>query len=155
MQCFTKLHKLHFWTHKVQISTVYSRQNVYPQISTLSHGECSPHSLFYIFITDFSNILSHMPWPYKLPLPYRLADQIWEAFFISPMYATCPAHSALVNFHSMSPPDSKIRIPHVSGVPRGLGGCSTPPPPPPDFPKALQNRVKLNANVKTVKDCWI
>jgi len=30
------------------------------------------------------------------------------------MYATCPAHNALVNFHRMSPPDSKLRIPHMT-----------------------------------------
>jgi len=29
-------------------------------------------------------------------------------------------------------------------------GCSTPPP---EIPKALQNRVKLNPTVKTVKNC--
>jgi len=36
-----------------------------------------------------------------------------------------------------------------SGVPReGLGSSN-----PPEIPKALQNRVKLNPVVKTVKDC--
>ena len=36
-----------------------------------------------------------------------------------------------------------------SGVPRGRGGSTTPPP---EIPKALQNRAKLNPNVKTVKN---
>ena len=34
-----------------------------------------------------------------------------------------------------------------SGVPGGGGGE--------EFPKALQNRAKLNTIVKTVKNCWI
>jgi len=35
----------------------------------------------------------------------------------------------------------------------GEGGSN--PPPPTETPKALQNRAKLNPNVKTVKNCWI
>ena len=39
-----------------------------------------------------------------------------------------------------------------SGVPSGGLGVQ---PPPPEIPKALQNRAKLNLNVKTVKNCLI
>ena len=38
---------------------------------------------------------------------------------------------------------------HSSGVPRGVWGVQ----PPPEIPKALQNRAKLNAILKTVKNC--
>jgi len=45
--------------------------------------------------------------------------------------------------------DSTYWISEDSGVPRGEGwGDSTPPP---EIPKALQNRVKFNPIVKTVK----
>ena len=35
---------------------------------------------------------------------------------------------------------------------RGEGGVQQPPA---EIPKALQNGAKLNAIVKTVKNCWI
>jgi len=41
-----------------------------------------------------------------------------------------------------------------SGVPRE-GGFGVFNPPSPKFPKALQNRAKLNPIVKTIKNCWI
>ena len=51
-------------------------------------------------------------------------------------------------------PESEVRYVQYSGVPRGGGlvGSNTPPP---EIPKALQNRVKLDPIVKTVKKCWM
>jgi len=45
-------------------------------------------------------------------------------------------------------PEGKIKP--CCGVPRGVWGVQTPPP---EIPKALQNCVKLNSIVKTVKNC--
>jgi len=51
----------------------------------------------------------------------------------------------------LKPSHSSYPVAYRGGV--GGLGCSNPPPP--EIPKALQNRVKLNPIVKTVKNCWI